>query len=306
MRLVTRSDFDGLGCAAILHEVGVIDDYLYTHPKDLQDGKVEVTGNDVLANVPYVPGCGMWFDHHSSEEERLSRDLEFEGESRQAPSCARVVYDYYQERGREFPAHFEDLVAAVDKVDSASLTEEEIKHPEGWVLLGFIMDPRTGLGRVRTFSISNFDLMKKMPEYLHSMGAEEILQVPDVKERVEVYRRESERFMDMLSERSTIHENLVVLDLLEQESIHAGNRFLIYAMFPQCNISMTMLWGRNKQNVVFSVGYSVLNRTCRTDVGKLMLKYGGGGHRAVGTCQVETDRYQKVRQELIEAIVEQG
>jgi nanoRNase/pAp phosphatase (c-di-AMP/oligoRNAs hydrolase) len=305
MRLVTRSDFDGLACAALLTDAGVVDDYLYTHPKDLQDGLVEVGPNDVLANVPYVHGCGLWFDHHSSETERLGFDFEFEGASREAPSCARVVYDYYKD-GHDFPDHFPEFVRAVDKLDSADLTHQEIRNPQGWVLLGFIMDPRTGLGRIHTFRISNFELMKRMPQLIASQPLENILEDADVKERVHVYRQEQEPFERMLREKAEVHQNLVVLDLLDQDVIHAGNRFLLYDLFPHCNISMTLLWGKQKQNVVFSVGYSILNRTCSTDVGSLMLRYGGGGHKAVGTCQVAADDAQRVKQELITAIVEQG
>ncbi|MFW5838131.1 MAG: exopolyphosphatase, partial [Desulfovibrionaceae bacterium] len=303
MRLVTRSDFDGLACAALLTEAGVVDDYLYTHPKDLQDGKVAVGENDVLANVPYVPGCGLWFDHHSSETERLGFDFQYEGASRQAPSCARVVYDYYK-KDHDFPDHIEEMVQAVDKVDSASLAHEDIRNPQGWVLLGFIMDPRTGLGRIHAFRISNFELMKRMPRLIAALPLEKIMDDVDVKERVEVYRREQELFERMLQENSSVHGELVVLDLLDREVIHAGNRFLLYDLHPQCNISMTLLWGKQKQNVVFSVGHSILNRSSQVDVGSLMLRYGGGGHRAVGTCQVDSADAGRVKQELISAIVE--
>ena len=283
MRLVTRSDFDGLACATLLKQLGIIDDYLFAHPKDLQDGRVEVTGDDVLANVPYVKGCGLWFDHHTSEMDRLG-DIEFEGSSRPLASCARVVYEYYGPE--KFPAACEDFVKAVDKVDSASLTVEEITNPTGWILLGFIMDPRTGLGRYRNYRISNYQLMLDMIEYCRTMTAQEILEINDVKERVDKYFGDSKDFVRMLRDNAEVHGDAVVLDLREQEPIYCGNRFMVYTLFPECSISVRVIWGFKKQNVVLTVGHSIINRTSKVDVGALMLTLGGGGHKAVGTCQV--------------------
>ncbi|MGE4422822.1 MAG: exopolyphosphatase [Pseudodesulfovibrio sp.] len=283
MRLVTRSDFDGLACATLLKQLGIIDDYLFAHPKDLQDGRVEVTANDILANVPYVEGCGLWFDHHTSEKDRLG-DIEFEGESKPLPSCARVVYEYYG--ADKFPAACEDFIKAVDKVDSADLTVEEITHPTGWILLGFIMDPRTGLGRYRDYRISNYQLMLDMIEYCRTMTAQEILEINDVKERVDKYFGDAEDFVRMLRDNAEVHGDAVVLDLRRQEPIYCGNRFMVYTLFPECSISVRVIWGFKKQNVVLTVGHSILNRTSKVDVGALMLTLGGGGHRAVGTCQV--------------------
>jgi hypothetical protein len=283
MRLVTRSDFDGLACATLLKHLGIIDDYLFAHPKDLQDGRVEVTADDVLANVPYVEGCGLWFDHHTSEEDRLG-DIEFEGESRPLPSCARVVYEYYG--ADKFPAACGEFIKAVDKVDSADLTAEEIARPTGWILLGFIMDPRTGLGRYRDYRISNYQLMLDMIEYCRTRTAQEILEIGDVRERVDKYFGDGENFVRMLRDNAEIHGDAVVLDLRRQEPIYCGNRFMVYSLFPQCSISVRVIWGFKKQNVVLTVGHSILNRTSKVDVGALMLTLGGSGHRAVGTCQV--------------------
>jgi hypothetical protein len=280
---VTRSDFDGLACATLLKHLGIIDDYLFAHPKDLQDGRVEVTADDVLANVPYVEGCGLWFDHHTSEEDRLG-DIEFEGESRPLPSCARVVYEYYG--ADKFPAACGEFIKAVDKVDSADLTAEEIARPTGWILLGFIMDPRTGLGRYRDYRISNYQLMLDMIEYCRTRTAQEILEIGDVRERVDKYFGDGENFVRMLRDNAEVHGDAVVLDLRRQEPIYCGNRFMVYSLFPQCSISVRVIWGFKKQNVVLTVGHSILNRTSKVDVGALMLTLGGGGHRAVGTCQV--------------------
>ena len=295
MRLLTRSDFDGLACAALLKELGIIDHWKFVHPKDLQDGIVEVADNDVLANVPYVKGAKLWFDHHSSESERLG-EFEFEGESRIEDSAARVIYEYYGGKAR-LP-HFEEMVIAVDKVDSAKLTANEILNPEGWVLLGFLMDPRTGLGRFRNFRISNYELMENLIDACRVQKIDEILQNPDVKERIELYFEQDILFRKMLEEKTRTDGNVIITDLRNLETIYTGNRFLIYSLYPEQNISMWIVDGRGKQNCPIAVGHSVLNRTSKTNVGTLLLSYGGGGHHQVGTCQVPYDDADRVIGEL--------
>ena len=304
MRLVTRSDFDGLVCATLFKHLGLIDDYLFAHPKDIQDGKVETTKKDILANVPYVPGCGMWFDHHSSEQERLGSDLKFEGMSKPLASCARVIWEYYGPD--KFPAGFETMLEAVDRVDSASLTDEEVLNPTGWILLAFIMDPRTGLGRYKGYKVSNYQLMLDMITYCSTLEVNEILENPDVKERVVRYHKQAEQYKAMLLENSVVRGNAVVLDLLKQDPIYSGNRFMVYTLFPECNISLRVMWGFKKQNVVISVGHSTTNRTSRTDVGKLMLAYGGGGHKAVGTCQVAPYEVNITVEEIVQKVNQDG
>ena len=300
MRLLTRSDFDGLACATLLKELGVIDNWKFVHPKDMQDGLVEVTENDVLANVPYVKGCGMWFDHHSSEEQRLGSQLEYKGESRIEDSCARVVYEYYG--GNAKLGKFEPMVKAVDKVDSAKLTKEEILNPEGWVLLGYIMDPRTGLGRFRDFRISNYELMEDLIDECAKESIDEILENPDVKERVKLYFEQDALFREMLAAHTKTDGNVIITDLRGVDTIYTGNRFTVYSLHPEQNISLWIVDGRNKQNCPIAVGHSILNRTCKTNVGALMLKYGGGGHFQVGTCQVPYDDADKTISELVEQI----
>lgn len=305
MRLVTRSDFDGLACSVLLKELGLIDDYLFAHPKDLQDGLISVTENDVLANVPYVPGCGMWFDHHTSEQTRLGKDVAFKGASKPLRSCARVIWEYFGGEAK-LPKHLTAMLDAVDKVDSANLTAQEIAEPKGWILLGFIMDPRTGLGRFKEFRVSNYQLMLDMIDYCRTMKAEEILKLHDVDERVQVYLEQSRLFVDMLRRNSRTHENLVITDLRGEDMIYAGNRFLVYTLFLKCNISMQIMWGVRRQNVVITVGHSILKRNCKTNVGKLMLEYGGGGHDKVGTCQVPVERAEEVIQALTASIAAAG
>jgi nanoRNase/pAp phosphatase (c-di-AMP/oligoRNAs hydrolase) len=297
MRLITRSDFDGLACGAILMYLGLIDDWKFVHPKDIQDGLVEATDNDILANIPYIKGCKLWFDHHSSETERLGRGAYFEGVSKFAPSCARVIYEYYG--GDEKLGCFSEMIRYVDKVDSGDLTINEVNSPHGWVLLGFIMDPRTGLGRFRNFTISNYDLMKVLAKACAEKNIEDILAMPDVKERIELYNEQISLFKDMLSQHTKINDNVLVVDLRGVETIYAGNRFLIYTLYPEQNISLWIVDGRNKANVAVTVGYSIINRSATVDVGSLLLKYGGGGHRQVGTCQISYQDADKAIGEIL-------
>ena len=290
MRLVTRSDFDGLACGALLKEAGIIDNWKFAHPKDLQDGIVEVDENDCLANVPFVPGCGLWFDHHSSEFERNELQGKYKGESRIAPSCARIIYDYYG--GEERFPQFTDMMVAVDKVDSGNLTREEVLNPTGWILIGFLMDPRTGLGRWRQFTISNYQLMEMLIDACRTMTIDEILSIPDVQERIEVYNDQTLKFKEMIIKYTSTNGNVIISDLRGVDPIYTGNRFLIYSLYPEQNVSAWIVSGRGGHGCSAAVGYSILNRTCTLDVGALMLKYNGGGHKAVGTCQFSDENME--------------
>ena len=297
MRLLTRSDFDGLACGTILKQLGIIDSWKFVHPKDVQDGVVEVTSNDVLANIPYAEGCALWFDHHSSEEDRLGSSIQFEGDSRLADSAARVVYEYYG--GKEKVPQFEEMLKAVDKVDSAKLSVDDILNPTGWVLLGFIMDPRTGLGRFRNFRISNYELMEKLIDDCATLTIDQILADPDVHERVDLYFVQNDLFKKMLEKHTRLNGNVIVTDLRGVDTIYSGNRFLVYSLFPDQNISLWVTDGREKKNCAVAIGHSIINRSSNTNVGKLALAYGGGGHRQVGTCQVPYDRADKAIAEII-------
>ena len=302
MRLVTRSDFDGLICGMLLKEADIIDSWTFVHPKDLQDGLFQPTENDVLANVPYVKGCGMWFDHHTSENDRLGWNQDVKGESRLAPSAARIIYEYYGGESK-FP-NYKEMIEAVDKVDSGQLSREEILNPSGWILLGFISDPRTGLGRFREFRISNYQLMEELINLFRNMKIEEILDLPDVKERVDMYFDQTEKFKSMVEKHTTIKNNVIITDLRDVDTIYTGNRFMIYSLYPEQNVSMWIVDGKQKQNVSIAVGYSVLNRTCTADIGKLMLKHGGGGHKMVGTCQVPYDSANGVINEISDYLMD--
>jgi len=302
-RLLTRSDMDGLVCAVLLKEMGMLGDIVFHHPKDVQDGKVTVTERDILTNLPYVPGCGMCFDHHASEELRnagkLAPGYVLQAE---AKSAARVVYDHFGGKAR-FPNVSDEMMEAVDKADSAGFTKDDVLHPKGWELLSFLMDARTGLGRFRDFRISNYQLMMTLIDCCRDMPIEDILGLPDVKERVDLFFTQHEAFRAQLQRVATVHDNLVVLDLRNEEVIYAGNRFVVYAMFPQCDLSMHVMWGREKMNTVYTVGKSIFDRRNKVDVGALMLQYGGGGHHAAGTCQGPNETADALKTELIGKLV---
>ena len=304
MRLVTRSDFDGSVCAAILQELGLVDEILYIHPKDLQDNKVEVTENDIIANVPYVEGCGLWFDHHSSEHERLGLKGSFKGASELLPSAAQVIYNYYKDHDgyAEKLNKFEDLIRIVGIADSARFSREDILNPRGWVMLSFIADPRTGLGYKRNFRIGNFELMKQLPGLLRSKTVQEILSLPDFQERVRVYYEETEKYKALLTQHSRIEGDAIIIDFRGIEDLPVGNRFMEYVLYPGQNISLRIFDGRDKAHAMISIGHSIINRTSTVDVGSVALKYGGGGHRQVGTCQVNREEADQVVKELLQAI----
>ena len=304
MRLLTRSDFDGSVCAAILEELGLVDDILYVHPKDMQDNKIEVTANDVLANVPFVKGCGLWFDHHSSEHERLQMEGQFEGASQKSPSTAQVIYDYYKGDARysDKLKKFKELVRIAGKADSAEFTNEDILHPQGWVMLSFIADPRTGLGYKRNFRISNFELMKQLPHLLRTKTSEDIIKLSDFQERVKVYQEENEKYKQLIRESARLEGDAIIIDLRNCREIPVGNRFLEYVLYPDQNISIRIVNGKNRAVAMISVGRSIINRTSQIDVGALTLKYGGGGHQTVGTCQIPQQDVDRVVDEMLDII----
>lgn len=304
-RLVTRSDFDGLVCAALLKHLNLIDDIQFVHPKDMQDGKVEIGANDITTNLPYVAGCYLAFDHHLSETVRNEVLADNHIIDPDAPSAARVVWQYYG--GHEaFPIAWDEMMDAVDKGDAAQFSEDEVLNPKDWVLLNFIMDARTGLGRFRDFTISNYQLMMQLIDYCRNHSIKQILELPDVKERTDLYFEHDSKARQQIQKCAKIYDNLVVLDLRNEETIYATNRFTLYALYPKTNISIHVLWGLKQQNTVFAVGKSILNRTSNTNVGELCLNYNGGGHLNAGTCQVANDEAEATLKVLIEKINADG
>ena len=300
-RLITRSDFDGLVCAVLLKKLDLINDIKFVHPKDMQDGKIDITANDIVTNLPYVAAAHLIFDHHHSETLRNTGNNKNHIIDPDAPSAARVVWDHYG--GFDvFPSDWQDMMEAVDKGDSAQFNLTEVLDAQGWNLLNFLMDARTGLGRFREFRISNYQLMMDLIDACKDHSIAEILALPDIKERIDLYREHEIKFKEQITRCATVYNNLVVLDLTDEEVIYAGNRFIIYALFPQCNISIHKMWGFQKQNIVFATGKSIFDRSSATNVGELMLKYGGGGHHAAGTCQIDKDQAAQVAKELIKQI----
>ncbi|MCB1591617.1 MAG: exopolyphosphatase [Alphaproteobacteria bacterium] len=305
-RLVTRSDMDGLVCGVLLKELGVIDDIMFAHPKDMQDGLIEIGPTDITTNLPYHSDAFLSFDHHASEALRIKDDPENHVIDPRAPSAARVVYEYFG--GEEtFTTISEEMMKAVDKADSAAFSKNDILHPSGWDLLSFIMDARTGLGRFRDFNISNYQLMMKLIDFCRTHSdIRDILKLPDVKERVDLYFEQEGKCREQIERCGELHGKLVVLDMRHEDTIWAGNRFMVYAVFPKSAVSLHVLWGKNKQNTVFAAGKSILNRTSKVKIGELMLKYGGGGHDAAGTCQIENLKSEQTLNELIESLGKEG
>ena len=301
-RLVTRSDFDGLVCAMLLREMNILDDILFVHPKDVQDGKVDITDRDVLTNLPYDPRCHLCFDHHDSEGLRAGENVRTNHIlEANADSAARVVYNYFGGAER-FPNVSPEIMAAVDRADAAKFDRMDILAPQRWALLNFIMDPRTGLGRFKKFRISNYQLMMDLIDHCRTLSIDEILMLSDVQERVEVYNAQRELFCEQIGRCSGVFENVVVLDLREQETIFAGNRFVIYALYPECNVSIHVMRGRYNETTIFAMGKSILNRTNPVNIGELALTYGGGGHAAAGTCQVPTENADELLPQVIQAL----
>jgi nanoRNase/pAp phosphatase (c-di-AMP/oligoRNAs hydrolase) len=305
MRLITRSDFDGLVCAVLLQEVEQIDSVEFVHPKDVQDGKIAVGKNDILTNLPLQSGVGLWFDHHSSEIVRNEDTASYRGRFEIAPSAARVVYNHY---GPEKLGRFAKLLESVDRSDAAQLTMDEVMRPDGWILLSYVMDPRTGLAYHRDYRISNRDLMSKMIALIaeHADDPDAVLADPDVKERTDRYRAQQKDFEWFMREHSRLEGNVIITDLRDAGDPPSGNRFLIYTMFPEANIQVRVFDGRKGEFVVCAVGHSIFNRTSKTDVGRLMSSYGGGGHRGAGTCQLPLAVAEAKLKEIVETIKNDG
>ncbi len=299
-RLVTRSDFDGLVCGMLLKELDIIDEITFVHPKDMQDGLIAIDDHDITTNLPYVQGVHLAFDHHFSETLRVGSQEKYIIEP-EAKSAARVVYNYYGGQ-KTFSAIPQDLMAAVDKGDAAEFCREDVLQPQGWELLNFIMDARTGLGRFRTFRISNYQLMMELIDFCRNHTIEEILENPDVRERTDLYFEHQQAFNDQMKNCGRQEGCVLLMDLRDQDIIYAGNRFVKYALFPDCSISIQVMWGFRGQNTVFTVGKSIFNRSCQLNIGELMLEYGGGGHANAGTCQVDNEKADDVLKELLERV----
>jgi nanoRNase/pAp phosphatase (c-di-AMP/oligoRNAs hydrolase) len=294
MRLVTRGDLDGLTSAVIITMKESIDDILLVHPQDITDRRVDIRGDDIIVNLPYDSRCGLWFDHHLLTESNQRPPNSFAGRHRIAPSAARLVYEYYLERDPEDAKllRLADLVDETDRLDSAQLSPEDVEDPRSYILLGFTIDGRTGLGSFEEY-------FSVLVEWLKTMSIEEVLAQPQVQERIKRLRAERDQFKRLLVRNSFQLNNVVVTDLREIDQLPAGNRFLVYRLFPEANVSLRVHWGPRDGSVIAAVGHSIFNRTCRTSVGELMSRWGGGGHRAVGTCILPLDQAADAIDEIL-------
>ena len=304
MRLITRADFDGLVCAAILKELNIVGSVCLVHPKDVQDRKIRVGKNDVIANLPYVEGCGLWFDHHISEITRLTSKVVVKGSYELMPSASRVIFNYYQSELLSLKSNkqIEALVKIADKVDTASFNEEDIIDPQGWIMLAFITDPRSNFGKNRSFMISNLKLMQRLPDLLLKKDIDQILSMPDIEERIHVYRKNTRKYNEILIKNSFIEGNALVIDFRRKNNMPVGNRFIEYVLYPRQNISIRLAEGNKRNTVMISVGHSIINRSSDVNVGNLMLRYAGGGHQHAGTCQVPHHEADKILREILEVI----
>jgi hypothetical protein len=291
MRLVTRGDLDGLTCAVLITSVEDVDEVLLLHPQDITDKRLAVTEDDILANLPYAPGCGKWFDHHLLTDSNEKPPEGFEGRYALAPSAARVVYEYYLGRAPQLQ-QFEWLLAETDRLDAAQLTQEDVLDPKDYILLGYTLDPRTGLGAFQEYFLLLLDALKTRP-------IEDVLALPEVQARVERLRQQDAAFREATRTHSRLEGNVIFSDFRSLSAVPVGNRFLVYTLFPQCNISLRLHWGPSRAHVAAAVGHSIFNRTSRTNVGELMSRYGGGGHRGAGTCLLPADKADQIAVELI-------
>ena len=303
--LYTRSNFDGLVSSALLKTLGLVDKIAFVHPKDFQDGKIEVEPNSISACLSYKDGIYMAFDHHSSEEikeSEIKNNFIFEPA---APSCSRIIYEYFGAENR-FGSAWSEIIDAVDIADCTTYVEDDILKPENWVLLNYVMDPRTGFGYHKIFNISNLSLMHKMVDLISQNNIDKIFQDPDVKERIKIYYEEQRDFINQIKRCTRIENNIAILDLRDEIIIHIGNRFMIYSLFPKCNVSISLFPGKNKQNTVIAIGKSIINKSCKIDIGKMLYrKFLGGGHSHAGTMQLESDKADIVLEELIKELKEE-
>jgi len=294
MRLVTRGDLDGLTSAVIITMKEPVDEIVLVHPQDITDKRIEIRSDDVLVNLPYDPRCGMWFDHHLLTDSNEKPPESFRGRYGLAPSAARLVYEYYTDRDPDDPElrKFDRLVSETDRLDAALLTPDDVENPRDYILLGYTIDSRTGLGDFETY-------FRNLVGHLKTKSIQEVLALPEVRERIQRLRNDQVEFRRLLSRNSFLLNNVVVTDLREIERLPSGNRFLVYTLFPEANVSLRVHWGPRHGSVIAAVGHSIFNRTCNTSVGELMSRYGGGGHRGAGTCVLPIEKAADAIDEIL-------
>jgi nanoRNase/pAp phosphatase (c-di-AMP/oligoRNAs hydrolase) len=298
MRLVTRADLDGLTCAVLITSTESIEEVRLIHPQDITDKKVEITRQDILANLPYHPACGKWFDHHLLTASNERPPSLFEGRYALAPSAARVVYDHYLV---DHPAlrKFDRLVGETDRLDAAQLTMDDVTSPRDYILLGLTLDSRTGLGAYQ-------DYFHKLLEWVRERPIEDVLQEPDVMDRVERMREQDGKFRKLTLLHSRLQGNVVITDFRGADAPPVGNRFIVYTLYPQANISVRVHWGPQRKRVALVAGHSIFNRTSKTNIGWLMSRYGGGGHRGAGSCLLDPAQADGQIAEIVAAMIKDG
>ena len=298
MRLVTRGDLDGLACAVLITSGEKIDEILLVHPQDVTDKRLAVTSEDILANLPYHRSCAKWFDHHLLTETNERPPEAFDGRYGLAASAARMVYEYYLPRVPEIQK-YERLLAEVDRLDSAQLNIDDVLEPRDYILLGYTLDPRTGLGAYTDYFMQLVDGLKTKP-------IAEIMALPEVEERVRKIQEQDVRFREITLKKSKLDGNVVFTDFRDVTPTPVGNRFLVYTLYPLANISLRVHAAPTPEKVAAVAGHSIFNRTSRTNVGELMARFGGGGHRGAGTCLLPVAVAEQKIREMIAAMKKDG
>lgn len=310
MRLVTRADFDGLVCGALITAVEEIDAYLFVEPKFMQDGAVEIRKGDIIANLPYHPACTLWFDHHfTNSAHGFDRTLiPGRGGFRLAPSAARVVFEYYtqvpsaaQEKYRAglrtiTTDRFATLLQDTDKIDGGFLTRSDVLEPAGYVLISM-----TIFGK----NADEEPYWRHLIDLLRDETLEGVLADPQVEKHCRQVLGSQARLRELLLERTVMKGNVIYLDLRDVADLTDVNRFLVYTLFPNGNISVKVARdGQRLHTTAISVGYNIFNPTSKVNVGDLLSRYGGGGHRVVGSCRVADEEAERAIQEILEAVRE--
>ena len=287
MRLVTRGDLDGLTCAVLLSVNEAVDGIALIHPQDITDGRAHIRETDIIANLPYHPDCALWFDHHLHTATANVPPESFRGSFGQAPSAARLVYEFYG--GSALMPQFEELVRETDRLDSADLTPDDVITPSGYIQLGFTIDGRTGMGTFEKYFLHLVGLLKS------GTPIDQVLEEPAVRKRCDILESESRRFCEELRNHSRVEGNVVITDFRDLDHVPIGNRFLVYALFPEVNVSVRIHWGPNRTFPMALIGHSIFNRSCKTNVGDLAARYGGGGHRGAGSVPLMDEPEQQIR-----------
>ncbi len=296
MRLVTRGNLDGLTCAVLLDQAEPVDRIELIHPQDITDDKFQVEPSDILANVPYHPNCAKWFDHHSHTRTYERPPTQFQGRYGLAPSTARLVYDYYLWDNPGFNA-YEELVRETDRYDGAGLTRQDVLDPQDYILLGFTLDPRTGLGPFQEYFMSLF-------EVLRDGTIEDVMALEELQARKRRMEEGREPYLAATRKYSRMVGQVLVTDLRDAGPLPAGNRFLVYTHYPDANVWLRIAWGPKREFLVATVGHSIFNRTCPVHVGGLLAKYGGGGHRGAGATPIGIENAATIIDELIQRLSE--